>query len=418
MPSNRRPEPSSSGWAELAGLERVEYPALMESSHSTLQLARSPLLTGLDPTQRAAFVALASFVQIDASDAILVREGEPAENFYVILTGEAEVLKREHGSDRLVSIAKLGPGDHFGETALFHAVKRTATVRALTPMTVAMIKTHEVRESPASHPWLPPFLLGLVRGGTSVIDRLTKQTADGLRAEAEGSTRLGTLNRVLIYVIASLSIYAVSLALAWQFGNAAAVEQVGNALYLVLGFTLLWLLHKSGSPAREFGLRFADNVPRELGESLLVICGAIGLLTGLEWLLITSVPGFQNVPLFAADTLFAFEIAVYYTLLIPLQELMVRGFLQGSLETVFADRRHRTGLAIVLSNAAFAAIHLHVSPYFGVLAPTMFVLGLPLGWLYARHRSLLGVALAHVIIALWALRVLNFPALWGALTNV
>jgi CRP-like cAMP-binding protein len=387
----------------------------MELSEPALLLARSPLLAGLDPTQRAAFVALATFVQIDASDAILVREGEPAENFYIILTGEAEVLKRERGSERLLSIAKLGPGDHFGETALFHAVRRTATIRARTPMTVAMIKTHEVRESPASHPWLPAFLLGLVRGGTSVIDRLTKQTAEGLRAEAEGATRLLALNRVLIYVIASLSIYAVGLALAWQFGDAISIERVGNSLYLGLGAALLWLLHESGSPARTFGLRFSDNVPRELGESLLLIAVAVGLLTGLEWLLITTVQPFANVPLFAADTLFAFEIALYYTLLIPLQELWVRGGLQTSLEDVFAEHPRPGLMAIVLSNAAFAPLHLHVAPYFGVLAPMMFVLGLPLGWLYARHRSLLGVGLAHVIIGLWALRVLNYPALWSAL---
>lgn len=387
----------------------------MELSDPALLLARSPLLAGLDPTQRAAFVELASFVQIDASDAILVREGEPAENFYIILTGEAEVLKRERGSERLLMIAKLGPGDHFGETALFHAVRRTATVRARTPMTVAMIKTHDVRESPASHPWLPAFLLGLVRGGTSVIDRLTKQTAEGLRAEAEGTTRLLTLNRLLIYVIASLSIYSVGLALAWQFGNATSVERVGNSTYLLLGAALLWLLYKSGSPARAFGLRFADNVPRELGESLLLIGAAVGLLTGLEWLLITTVPAFHSVPLFAAETVLAFEIALYYTLLIPLQELWVRGGLQTWFEDVFAEHPRRGLAALVLSNAAFAPLHLHVAPYFGVLAPMMFVLGLPLGWLYARHRSLLGVALAHVIIGLWALRVLNYPALWSAL---
>lgn len=387
----------------------------MDPSEPARLLARSPLLAGLDPTQRTAFVQLASFVQIDASDAILVREGEPAENFYIILTGEAEVLKRERGGERLLPIATLGPGDHFGETALFHAVRRTATVRARTPMTVAMIKTHDVRESPGSYPWLPAFLLGLVRGGTSVIDRLTNQTAEGLRAEAQGTTRRLTLNRLLIYVIASLSVYAVGLALAWQFGDAIAVERVGNTLYLLIGAALLWLLHKSGSPARAFGLRFADHVPRELGESLLMIGAAVGLLTGLEWLLIANVPAFGHIPLFAADTLFAFEIALYYTVLIPLQELWVRGGLQTSLEEVFAEHPRRGWLAIVLSNAAFAPLHLHVAPFFGVLAPTMFVLGLPLGLLYARHRSLLGVALAHVIIGLWALRVLSLPALWAAL---
>jgi CRP-like cAMP-binding protein len=387
---------------------------MMETNDPAQLLARSPLLAGLDASQRNAFVQLASFVHIDARDALLVREGEPAENFYIILTGEAEVLKREPGSERLLSLAKLGPGDHFGETALFHEVRRTATVRASTPMMVAMIKTRDVRESPSSHPWLPPFLLGLVRGGTSVINRLTNLTAEGLRAEAVGTTRLLTLNRVLIYVVASLSIYAVGLALAWQFGDAISVERVGNGLYVVLGGALLWMLYNSGASARAFGLRFADHVPRELGESLLFIGVAVGLLTGLEWLLIETVPAFGNTPLFAADTLFAFEIALYYTVLIPLQELWVRGGLQTSIEEVFAEHPRRSLLAIVLSNAAFAPLHLHVAPYFGVLAPMMFVLGLPLGWLYARHRSLLGVSLAHLIIVLWALRVLNFNALWSA----
>jgi CRP-like cAMP-binding protein len=387
----------------------------MDPSDPALLLARSPLLADLDPSHRNAFVELASFVHIDTLDAILVREGAPAENFYIILTGEAEVLKHEPGSDRLLSLAKLGPGDHFGETALFHEVRRTATVRARTPMTVAMIKARDVRESPASYPWLPAFLLGLVRGGTSVINRLTNQTAEGLRAEAQGNTRRLTLNRLLICVVASLSVYAVGLALAWQFGNATSVERVGNGLYLLLAAAMLSLLYKSGSPARAFGLRFAGHVPRELAESLLLTGAVVGLLTGLEWLLIRSVPAFANVPLFAAETLFAFEIASYFTVLILLQELWVRGGLQTWLEEVFAEHPHRSLLAIVLSNAAFAPLHLHVAPFFGVLPVMLFVLGLPLGWLFTRHRSLLGVALAHVIIGLWVLRVLNFRALWFAL---
>jgi CRP-like cAMP-binding protein len=387
----------------------------MEPSDPALLLAGSPLLAGLDDSQRSAFLQLASFVRIETPDAVLVREGEPAEHFYIILSGEAEVLKREPRSNQLLSITSLGPGDHFGETALFHAVKRTATIRARTPMTLAMIRTHEVRESPTAYPWLPVFLLALVRGGTSVVHRLTNQTVEGLRAEAEGNTRLLTLNRLLTYIVAGSSIYAVALALAWQFGGALMAERVGNGIYVLLGATLLWLMTSSGSPARRFGLRLSDNLPRELGESLFVIGVAVGLLTGLEWLLIQTVPAFASVPLFADDTLFAFEIAVYYMLLMPLQELFARGLLQTSLEDVFAEHPRRQLMAILLSNAAFAPLHVHVSPYFGALAPMVFLLGLPLGWLYARHRSLLGVAFAHVIIGLWALRVLNSSALLSAL---
>jgi membrane protease YdiL (CAAX protease family) len=216
-------------------------------------------------------------------------------------------------------------------------------------------------------------------------------------------------------VIASSSIYAASLALAWQFGGAPLAERVGNTIYLLLGATLLGLLYNSGFPARRFGVRFSENLPRELGESLFVIGAAVGLLTGLKWLLISTVPGFATLPLFAGETLFAFEIALYYMVLIPLQELLARGVLQTSLDDVFAEHPRRQLMAIVLSNAAFAPLHVHVSPYFGALAPMVFVLGLPLGWLYARHRSLLGVAFAHVIIGLWALRVLDFGAMLQAL---
>jgi CRP-like cAMP-binding protein len=387
----------------------------MEPSEPALLLAGSPLLAGLDASQRAALIQFASFVQIDAREAILVREGEPAESFYIILSGEAEVLKREPRTQRLFPIATLGPGDHFGETALFHAVNRTATIRARTPMMLAMLKTREVRESPSAYPWLATFLLALVRGDATRLDRLTNQTVEGLRVEAEGATRMLTLNRLIAFTIASASLYAIGVALAWQFGDAVWVERVGNGLYILLGAALLWLLHTSGSPPRAYGVRLADNVPRELGESLLVTGAAIGLLTGVKWILIQTVPAFGGIALFEAETLLVLEIVAYYAVLMPLQELCVRGGLQTSLEFVFIGHPRRVLLAIVLANAAFALLHLHMSPYFGVMALMVFVLGLPLGWLYARHRSLLGVSLSHVIVGVWALRVLGIVSLFEAI---
>lgn len=378
-------------------------------------LANSPLLKGLDEMQLSALVQFATFVNIDARDVILVREGEPAEAFYIILAGEAEVLKREPRTDRLFPIAKLGPGDHFGETALFHAVKRTATIRARTPMKLAMIKTREVRESPNSYPWLASFLLALVRGDASRLDRLTNQTVEGLRAEAEGITRMLTLNRLLIYLIASASTYAIGVALALTLGGAVWGERIGNVLYVLLGAALLWMMRTSGSPRSTFGVRIADNWLRELAESLLMTAGMVGLLTASKWLLIQTVPAFAGVALFEVESLLVLEIVAFYAVLISLQELCVRGGLQTSIEDVFVGHPHRQLLAIVLSNAAFALLHLHVSPYFGVLAPMVFVFGLAWGWLYARHRSLLGVALSHVIVGVWALRVLGFGSLFEAL---
>jgi hypothetical protein len=52
------------------------------------------------------------------------RQGDPADRFYVIETGTADVV----GDGRVVT--KLGPGDGFGEIALLRRLPRTATVRA------------------------------------------------------------------------------------------------------------------------------------------------------------------------------------------------------------------------------------------------------------------------------------------------
>lgn len=59
-----------------------------------------------------------------------VRQGAAADRFYVIVSGECEVV-REGGGGRQV-LARLGPGRFFGETGLLAGVPRTATVTAVT----------------------------------------------------------------------------------------------------------------------------------------------------------------------------------------------------------------------------------------------------------------------------------------------
>jgi MFS family permease len=65
-------------------------------------------------------------VEASAGDRI-IEEGDHGDRFFVIDSGEVEVLEGD------VSRRRQGPGTSFGEIALLHDVPRTATVRALEP---------------------------------------------------------------------------------------------------------------------------------------------------------------------------------------------------------------------------------------------------------------------------------------------
>ena len=67
-----------------------------------------------------------------SSGTVLIREGEPGDRFFVLLSGVAGVFQSELGARRI-----LKAGEFFGEVTLAMHVPRTATVTAMTPCVVA-----------------------------------------------------------------------------------------------------------------------------------------------------------------------------------------------------------------------------------------------------------------------------------------
>ena len=61
---------------------------------------------------------------------VILKEGEEAVGFYVVSSGQVEVLK-DLGGPKETVLATLGPGDFFGETALLDGYPRTASIRAV-----------------------------------------------------------------------------------------------------------------------------------------------------------------------------------------------------------------------------------------------------------------------------------------------
>ena len=64
----------------------------------------------------------------------IIREGDPADSFFIITRGRASVTHR--GPQGEAEVTTLGPGDFFGEIGLLTGAPRIATVRAATPLEV------------------------------------------------------------------------------------------------------------------------------------------------------------------------------------------------------------------------------------------------------------------------------------------
>jgi putative ABC transport system ATP-binding protein len=59
-----------------------------------------------------------------AAGETIIRNGDPGEDFFLVSDGQVEVIRADH------EVARLGPGDFFGEVALISGEPRNATVNA------------------------------------------------------------------------------------------------------------------------------------------------------------------------------------------------------------------------------------------------------------------------------------------------
>ncbi|CAN5326289.1 hypothetical protein BH18ACT12_BH18ACT12_03060 [soil metagenome] len=95
------------------------------------ELSRIGLLATL-PGETLARLAQGMRREDVPAGAPVVTEGEKGDRFYVVLRGMFAVSQQDRGAQSV-----LRPGEYFGEVPLAMHMPRTASVRALTPATVA-----------------------------------------------------------------------------------------------------------------------------------------------------------------------------------------------------------------------------------------------------------------------------------------
>ena len=96
-----------------------------------LRVSRLPIFAGVSPAALEVASGRLQPVQVTAGT-VVIREGDPADRFYIIESGTYAVDQVDRGTGLARRLRSMGPDEVFGELGLMRGTPRTATVTATT----------------------------------------------------------------------------------------------------------------------------------------------------------------------------------------------------------------------------------------------------------------------------------------------
>ena len=117
---------------------------------------------------------------------VLIREGDVAEEMFVVTSGRVKVTKGKGANETTLAI--LGPGEYLGEMALLADFPRSATVTALDDTEVTVIDRMTFRAHIND-----PMVLDVMRKMAERIRDLGSEVFDARQADESRRAHLGSI---------------------------------------------------------------------------------------------------------------------------------------------------------------------------------------------------------------------------------
>ncbi len=129
----------------LGEMDLIDEPDEIEAEMTATAVSLPPDSPDVTPTANQ---------QTFATGDTIIHQGELADRFYIIVEGAVEVFYEEASGD-VSHIAWLDSGNYFGEIGLLEGSRRTASVRAVTPVKVLAFDRETfgrwLAQAPGSH---------------------------------------------------------------------------------------------------------------------------------------------------------------------------------------------------------------------------------------------------------------------------
>jgi CRP-like cAMP-binding protein len=138
-------------------------------------LARVPTFEALGPEELARVAEVAVPRGYEPGQ-VVFREGDQSDTCYVVKNGHARAI-REHADGRTITLANFGPGDIFGELAMFEDENRSATVETLDAVEAVAILGADMRRLMREHPGIAVgVVISLGRRLRAMNERVASQS--------------------------------------------------------------------------------------------------------------------------------------------------------------------------------------------------------------------------------------------------
>lgn len=395
-------------------------------------LSKNYITKGLTKPQIDLLISLIEEVEVKENK-LIIKENEVSDKFFIIKEGEVEIIKEDVDKKQSYSLGKISAGEVIGEIALIDNSPRSASVRTTKPskfLVLSIEKLHEIDKNPSilsKLKWLfsqdnsknnLPISALVIQNISKVLTKRLRTTnimaIEGLKNDLIHAKARAAMGMLIIYtlVILSVYIYATHL-LAYLKNYTFSTTYLNIPLMIFLTIPMFVMILHSGYPIEIYGITL-KNWKRSVIESIIYTIPFLFIILIYKWLLIKTSASFADHNLFdftlslemnkqhvsfwlAALTIFL------YLLFVPIQEFLARGIMQSSFQQLLVGP-HKTFWAILLSNFLFSDFHAYVSVRFGL---AVIIPGIFWGWLYARHKTLIGPIVSHLIIGAWALFIVG-----------
>ena len=146
------------------------------TSEDTAELLRRvPVFSTLGEEELARVAEVAVPRRFEPGE-VVFREGDESDTCYVVRSGHARAI-REHSDGRSITLATFGPGDIFGELAMFDDERRSATVEAIEQTEAIAILGGDMRRLLREHPDIAvKLIVALGRRLRETNERLARQS--------------------------------------------------------------------------------------------------------------------------------------------------------------------------------------------------------------------------------------------------